>query len=289
MAVYRQNYKPYQGAITNSRWRFIILPRYAFQTIFESRLLVAFYVLCFVPLVVAASLIYLQYSAEALASMRIRALAVVQIDAVFFGGLFRIQTFLAFLLVTFIGPGLITPDVANNALPLYLSKPLSRMEYVAGKLAVLIGMASLITWMPGLGLIGIQSDLAGPQWLSENSGIATGFFVGSWVWIITVSLVSLAVSAWFKWRPVAAASMLGLFFIAAGFGSVMNDMLRVDTEWGVLLNLSTVIAMIFDWFSEGVTQRGNVPSWAAMASLGTLSVASVFVLYRKIRACEVVR
>ena len=289
MAVYRQNYKPYQGTITSPRWRFMILPRYAFQSIFESRPLVAFYVLCFVPLVVAASLIYLQYSAEALASLRIRALAVVEIDAVFFGALFRIQTFLAFLLVTFIGPGLITPDVANNALPLYLSKPLSRKEYVAGKLAVLLGMASLITWMPGLGLIGIQADLAGPQWLSDHSGIATGFFLGSWIWIVTVSLVSLAVSAWFKWRPVAAASMLGLFFIAAGFGSVMNDMLQFESEWGILLNLSTVIAMIFDWFSEGVTQRGSVPSWAALASMGALSAASVFVLYKKIRACEVIR
>ncbi len=289
MAVYRQNYKPYQGAITSPRWRFMILPRYAFQSIFESRPLVAFYVLCFVPLVIAASLIYLQYSAEALASLRIRALAVVEIDSVFFGALFRIQTFLAFLLVTFIGPGLITPDVANNALPLYLSKPLSRKEYVAGKLAVLIGMTSLITWMPGLGLIGIQADLAGPQWLSGHDGIATGFFLGSWIWIMTVSLVSLAVSAWFKWRPVAAASMLGLFFIAAGFGSVMNDMMQSDREWGILLNMSTVIAMIFDWFSEGVTERGNVPSWAALAAMGALSAASVFVLYRKIRACEVIR
>ena len=38
----------------------------------------------------------------------------------------------------FIGPGQVSPDLANNALPLYLARPFSRVEYVLGKMSVLL-------------------------------------------------------------------------------------------------------------------------------------------------------
>jgi hypothetical protein len=39
---------------------------------------------------------------------------------------------LALFLAAFIGPGLISPDLHNNALSLYLARPFSRAEYVLG-------------------------------------------------------------------------------------------------------------------------------------------------------------
>jgi ABC-type transport system involved in multi-copper enzyme maturation permease subunit len=51
----------------------------------------------------------------------------------------------AFLLTAFVGPGLISPDLGNNALVLYFCRPFSRTEYVAGKLLVLVKLLSYIT------------------------------------------------------------------------------------------------------------------------------------------------
>jgi len=289
MAVYKQTYKPYRGAITGVRWRFAILTRYAFKSAFESRLLTSFYVLCFIPPVVAAGLMYVRYNAEAIAQLGLNGGDLIPINGLFFNMLFRIQTAMAFMLVTFIGPGLVSPDLANNALSVYLSKPVSRREYVIGKLGVLLILTSLITWIPGLILFALQTDLAGRQWFWDNSRIAVAIFTGAWLWIVTISLLSLAASAWFKWKPLAAASMLGLFLVAAGFGAFANEVLEPERQWGLLLNMSTVIAMIFDWLFEGIRQRGNVPSWTALASLATLCFASLYLLHVKIRACEVVR
>jgi len=289
MAVYKQTYKAYHGAITNVRWRFAILTRYAFKTAFESRLLISFYVLCFVPPVIAAGLIYVRYNAEAIAQLGLSGADLIPINGLFFNMLFRIQTAMTFLLVTFIGPGLVSPDLSNNAISVYLSKPLSRREYVIGKLAVLLTLTSLVTWVPGLILVALQTDLAGRSWFWENSRIAVAIFAGSWLWILTVSLLSLAASAWFKWKPLAAAAMLGIFLVAAGFGTFANNVLELERQWGLLLNMSTVIAMIFDWLFEGLTERGNIPSWAALASLGAFCAVSLWLLHVKIRACEVVR
>ena len=53
-------------------------------------------------------------------------------------------------LTAFVGPGLVSPDLANSALPLYFCRPFSRAEYVLGKCAVSVQLLSLITWVPGL-------------------------------------------------------------------------------------------------------------------------------------------
>ena len=45
------------------------------------------------------------------------------------------QAVFSVLLAALSGPGLIAPDLANNALPLYFSRPLTRVDYVAARMA----------------------------------------------------------------------------------------------------------------------------------------------------------
>jgi hypothetical protein len=55
-----------------------------------------------------------------------------RINNTFFYIFNNVQCTLAFLLTTFIGPGLVSPDLVNNA-PLYFIRPISRTEYVLGR------------------------------------------------------------------------------------------------------------------------------------------------------------
>src|SRR5215510_1671406 len=192
MAVYKRNYKRFEGALTDPRWRFMILARYALQTVLESRLLASFATLCLAPHLVALILIYLRNNPGAAGVLNLPFLQFIEIDGTFFLRVFRIETYLSFLLVTFVGPNLIAPDLANNALPLYLSRPLSKYESIIGELSVLIALTSLITWIPGLLVIAIQTNQAGLAWLSANVRIPVAVVVGSWIWIVTISLIALA-------------------------------------------------------------------------------------------------
>ena len=72
-----------------------------------------------------------------------------------------VQAGFAVFLAALAGPGLIAPDLANNALPLYFSRPLTRWTYALARLTVLMGMLSIVTWIPGLILFGLQVGLAG--------------------------------------------------------------------------------------------------------------------------------
>ncbi len=71
------------------------------------------------------------------------------------------QGFFVFVVTIYVGAGLIANDRRANALQIYLSKPLLRTEYIAGKAAVLFAFLSLVTWVPALLLLLIQVMFAG--------------------------------------------------------------------------------------------------------------------------------
>jgi len=171
---------------------------------------------------------------------------------------------------------------------------------LVGKLSVLLAVTSLITWIPGLLLIGIQANEAGLSWLSDNMRIPIGIFVGSWIWIITISLVALALSAWVKMKPAAIFALFGVFFIAGAFGNVANGMLELQPPVGRLIDMKATMDALWNWLLLGQSDFGmmrsrgrliesGLPSWAALVSLASFAALSLVLLVKKIRACEVVR
>lgn len=289
MAVYKANYGRYKGALTPEWSRFMILPRYAWKDVFESRMFVAFYVLCFVLPFVGVLAVYLKHNLAALQFPLLQELARnLPINATFFHDGIDIQGWLCFFLAFFVGPSLIAPDLRNNGLPLYLSRPFSRAEYVLGKMTVLAALMSLVTWIPGLLLFFFQGYLEGGGWLGENLRIAWAMTIGSWVWILALSLISLAISAWVKWKPVARVSLLIVFFMLAGFGKALNA--KLDTWWGWLVSLP--VAMEHLWshlFGQALEETHVPPSWAAWFTLVLACGLALWLLSRRLRAYEVVQ
>jgi ABC-2 type transport system permease protein len=206
---------------------------------------------------------------------------------------------LAFFLSAFIGPGQVSPDLANNALSLYLARPFSRAEYVLGKFTLLAALISLMTWIPGLLLFGLQSYLEGPAWMASHARIAVGLFLGSWIWIALISLLALALSAWVKWRPAAGGLLFGVFFVAAGFGQAINNV--EETRWGQLLNIGSLVGTVWVRLFEGdspvsnggvffrVSQASALPTTVCWVALIVVCLICLKMLAIKVRGAEVVR
>lgn len=289
MAVYERNYKRYQGAMTPSWSRFLVLPRYAWQEVFKSRIFVSFFALCFALPLVGLILIYLRHNLSALSFLRMSADTFqleLPIDFTFFWWGLQGQGFLGFLLVLAVGPALVAPDLRNNGLALYLSRPFSRSEYVLGKMTVLVVLLSAMTWIPGLLLFLFQAYLEGSTWLGEHGALAWAIFAGSWAWIVSLSLFGLAVSAWVKWKPLARIALIGIFFILSGFGEAIN--VALDTWWGSMLSVWKLIQTIW----AGLFRQPNefdMPVWSAWVMLAVFCAACLWLLSRRVRAYEVVR
>src|SRR4029453_7035709 len=71
------------------------------------------------------------------------------------------QGVFVFFITMYVGAGLIANDRRANALQIYLAKPLTRVDYVVGKLATLIIFLTAVTWVPGMLLLLIQMMFAG--------------------------------------------------------------------------------------------------------------------------------
>jgi ABC-2 type transport system permease protein len=283
MAVHKRSYRSYGGALTPAWSRFAIITRYAFKNLFRSRMLTAYFVCCFFYPLGCAVALYLNHNLSFLATLNIH--EVFAVDADFFLRFLAVQSAFAFILMAVVGPGLVSPDLANNALPLYLCRPFSRAEYVIGKMAILVWLLSLITWIPGLILFLVESSLSGMSWMLANIGFAWGIFIGSLIEIMIFSLLSLAISAWIKRKLAAGAALLGIFFFGSGLAAAINAVL--ETKNGYLIDigklLTTVTGSLF-----GRTAPYGISASSAWIALVAACVFCVAMLERKVRAYEIV-
>jgi ABC-2 type transport system permease protein len=297
MAVYKRNYRPYDGDYTPLKWRFLVIPRYAISSLFESRALLSFYMGTFLSALLAAAFIYLVNSSTAQALIGLKDASFLAVNGFFFMKYLVVQAFFCFLLTAWVGPGLVSVDFANDALPLFLSRPFSRADYLLGKFSVIAVLLSTITWVPGLLLFALQSSLAGWTWFAQNLWIAGSIVLGSSLWIIVLTVLVLAVSAWVRWKIAATALMAVIFFVVPGFGEVFNEVLR--TYWGKLLNLTYLIGLIWaDLFNVPINNAANaavhprfndVPLWSAWLVLALVIGLALWMLNKRLRAREVVR
>ncbi|MEO8504640.1 MAG: hypothetical protein ABI609_12140 [Acidobacteriota bacterium] len=289
MAVVDRAWHGYKGELTPERWRFLVLPRFAWGDLFRSRILTAYYGLCCLVPLVFAVLIYLRYNLGALAFLGIQAENLersLPIDGRFFALFLAVQTGMGFVFSAFIGPALVAPDLAHNALPLYFGRPFSRSEYVIGKFSSLAILLSAITWVPGLLLFGLQSFMAGAGWGIANLRFAGAMLAGGLLWVLVTSLLALAISAWIRWRPVATALLFGISAVGAGIGAAVWGIFR--TSWGFLLSPGMLLRIVgADLFGVPLPER--LPVWAAWMGLLGFATISLILLSRRVRATEVVR
>ncbi len=178
------------------------------------------------------------------------------LTAVFFQFLFGWQALPAFLVAVIVSPSLIAADLSNNALSLYLSRPITRRDYVLGKMAVLAILLSPITWMGGLLIFVLQAYLEGNNWGVENWRIGMAYLVGHITWIVVISLLTLAISAWVRFKPAARGALFGIIFILAGFAQAINAV--TGTSVGDLIHLTRAIANVVMSIFGGPTQ-GDLP------------------------------
>jgi len=293
MAVYKRRYNPYTGSLSPEWSRFFVLTRYAFADLFKSRFFVILLILSLVPILFFAGYIFIANNKTVQLLLQMRSADLFAVETQYFIFIMIVQTQAAFLLNCWVGPVLIAGDLTNGALPLFLSRPFSSADYVLGKLAVLGLLLSAVTWVPCLLLFSLQSGLAQDGWIWPHLWMVVPIVLCSAIWILMLSLISMAVSAWVKLRIVATGVIFISFFIPAGIGEMFNSIM--GTYWGRLLNFSYMFRLIL---AKGFRERSGllgpfgwneIPLPAAWGVLIFVCLLSLVILNLRLRARESVR
>ncbi len=292
MSVYKRSYRPYSGPLTGERSRFFVLVRYALSDVWGSRITNLLFILCLVPTLITTLLIYIMNTeAVRLLISGPNAPAIAQLNVEFFFGVIQSQFWPALALTAWIGPKLMASDMSNSALPIILSHPVSRVEYVLAKLTVLAGLLSAVTWIPALFIFFFQARMSATPWAMAHKQIALGLLLGGVLWVAFLSLFSLAVASWVKWRIVATGMVVAGMFVPAGVGEAFNGIMR--TNWGSLINIPMMMITLWrnliGYHPRVFLPQMDLPVSAMLTSLVLICCGCVAVLNARIRAREVVR
>jgi ABC-type transport system involved in multi-copper enzyme maturation permease subunit len=290
MSVYKNTYRAYTGSVTPLWTRVYVLARYGFAEAWSSKITVALFTLSLLPFIVFLVGIYLANNPIAQALILKNSSRSLAVDASFFLTTLQIQSWIALILTAWVAPRLISFDLADNALPILLSHPISRFGYVFGKFMAMFTSLSAVTWVPCLILFAYQSYSSAQPWAVANFSIAVGVFVGAVIWIAFLSILGLALSSWVKWRVVATGSILAAVFVPAGVGGIVSAVLR--TKWGLLLNLPVMMSALWQRLlgaPDSFRLRDSPPIVAIAAMLTLACFVCVAMLNARIRAREVVR
>jgi ABC-2 type transport system permease protein len=278
MPIHDQGYRRYGGARAASGRAWQVIARAGIQSIISKRAFIALMLFAWAPFVVRAVQIYVSANFQQAAFLAPK------------GETFRefldTQNVFVFFVTIWVGAGLIANDRRANALQLYLSKPLTVAEYIAGKMAILFVFLAFVTFAPAMGLLLVQAIFAGSfTFVRNNAYLLPAITLFSLAQVLLASTTMLALSSLSKSSRFVGIMYAGLMFFTAALFQALRGITRSSA---------------FAWISPGdaLEQLGDVifrldprydlsPGLAALTVL-VLIVGSGFILARRVKGVEIV-
>jgi ABC-2 type transport system permease protein len=277
MPIHDQGYRRYGGKRLRHGSAWWVIARTQLRAALKYRLFIMLLIASYIPFVVRAVQTYLSTS--------VQAVPMLAISAQTFRDFLDQQAIFIFLITIALG-GAIADDRRANALQLYLSKPLTRVEYVLGRLVPVLACLLAVTLLPALVLLLLQIAFSGSTaFVRQNLFLLPAITIASLTQALLSSCAILALSSLSKSRRFVAIMYAGVIF----FSSAMSAVLRGITgsrAW-VAISPGDLIDVIADAvFRVGGSRPLPVP--VAVGVVAALIVVFALILERRVRAVEVV-
>ena len=278
MPIHDQSYRRYSGARAAPGAAWSVIARTGIRGMLSLRLYLAVLLFAWLPFVVRAVFFYL--------SANFPSMELIAPSAQTFRDFFDQQDFFVFVVTVYAGAGLIANDRRANALQIYLSKPLTRAEYVAGKAGVLAVFLLFVTWAPAMLLLVLQAMFAGNlTFVRANLFLIPAMTVYALLEVLAATFAMLALSSLSTSARFAGMLYAGaILFSTAIFQTVQGVTGSSGASWvSFSANLAQVGDVIF-----GVAPRHDTPWALSLLIVVGLIGASLAVLRWRVRGVEVV-
>jgi len=279
MPIHDQTYRRYDGSRQELGRGWLVILQNGVRTMLSRRAFVVLLVVAWAPFLVRAVQLYFVTNYPQAASF-------VPVDARMFHSFMDFQGIFVFFVTIFAGSGLIANDRRANALQIYLSKPLMRIEYIGGKLAVLVIYLFAITLLPGLLLILLQILFSGSfDFIRHNLFLIPAVTLASLVRVLVSASTMLALSSLSKSSRFVAVLYAGvIFFTDAVFGVLRVIFGSTRVAW---VSLTANIDQVTDAIFRSPPRYETPLVVSILVLLGLLAI-SISVLERRVRGVEIV-
>jgi ABC-2 type transport system permease protein len=262
MPIFDQGYQHWHGELSGHAWRWLTITRHGVRAqtkgTWRRLLVLSVVVLAWIPaLVLAASLIFwglveknhlpswLEFLQTILPDEirqdpRTFRVAIWTLAYQFF---FSIQLTFCMFLVMIVGPALISQDLRFNAIPLYLSRPLRRIDYFAGKLGVIgVVLAAvaivppLLAWFLGV-IFSFDITIVRDTYRVLIASVGGGLVV-----VLSAGTLMLAISSLSRNSLSIGAIWFGSWFLTNSIMLIMFGVVREN--WCLLISYTTNLERI---------------------------------------------
>jgi ABC-type transport system involved in multi-copper enzyme maturation permease subunit len=278
MPIHDQGYRRYGGsrAAVGRAWQ--VIASAGIRSIIGKQKFLGLMLVAWAPFVVRAVQIYLSANFQQAAFLAPKGET--------FREFLEAQNFFVFFVTIWVGAGLIANDRRANALQLYLSKPLSAAEYVAGKMAILFVFLTFVTWAPAMGLLVVQTAFAGSfTFIRNNAYLLPAITLFSLTQVLLASSTMLALSSLSKSSRFVGVMYAGLiFFTGALFQALRGITGSTAFAW---ISPNNSLAQLGDVIFRIQPRYELSPAVAALVVAGLIAVSG-FILARRVKGVEIV-
>ncbi len=278
MPIHDQSYRRYRGGKSMPGRAWTVIAWAGIKQMIRKRAFLGLMLFAWMPFIVRAVQIYI--------AANFPQASILAPSAETFRQFLEQQDFFVFVVTIYVGAGLIANDRRANALQIYLSKPLMRSEYIAGKAAVLFSFLMLVTFVPAILLLFIQVMFAGTfTFVKNNLFLFPAITVASLLQVLVATFTMLALSSLSKSSRYVGILYAGIiFFTLAIYGVMVAITGSTNLSYlSVTASLAQVMDVVFR-----IKPRYATPWPVSLTVIIGLVVLSISVLERRVRGVEVV-
>ena len=196
------------------------------------------------------------------------------------------QRLFVFFITIYAGAGLIASDRQSNALQIYLSKPITRHEYVGGKMLTLAVFLAGVTWVPAMLLLLLQFLFSGSlDFVVSHPRLVPAITLASTLQVALAVMTMVALSSLSRSRRFAAMLYAGLVIFAGALDGVL-ERATGNPAW-VLISPQNTLLLITDAIFGDAPENTALLALALATLAGLLATCAV-ILERRVRAVDVV-
>jgi ABC-type transport system involved in multi-copper enzyme maturation permease subunit len=311
MPIYDQSYKRWEGQLYPRGTRWLVIAQDSLRRSLRGKAIRLCLGIALIPFILRVVWIYIVVNSDALATYfpfweEAAKQVNIQIDAQFYHDFLWYELHLVFFAMFICGCNLIAEDRRNNALSLYLSKALTRIDYLFGKSAGVAVPIALLTLIPSI-ILYVLHALFRNDWLLlfHDARILLAIVIQCMLVIVSGTIIMMAVSSCTKQGLYAAFGFIGLVL----GGNTLQAILRASLRHTVLSSTLgspkvQLLSLYHDWncMGAGIFNRvqlegfhrpwvvGEGFDWPwALLGIGLFVAISIWILHRQIRGLDIVK
>ena len=289
MALRDLGYKAYEGERLEASRNTAVLLRHGLRRAWGSWFVKVAAFTCWMPPLVALGLLGIQLwiAKEMLAGGAASAAQAPNIQVPFWvRGLFDWQFWLFVTMITVgAGASVVAEDRTFRAFQFYFAKPVTPLQYLAGRVWAVVVWVFWVTFLPTVLLVLLAMALAPPGLHMERAGLFLPTALYAFVMAVVMASGSIGMSALSKSRALTMSAWAMVLLIPHVLASLVEAI--SNWPWLSLASIPKLLGIVGDALFK-IEADGDLRWYHAAPILAALVFGSLYLAFDRVRRAEVI-